>query len=37
MEILKLNPTHELIERYKVPRKYKSDRYRNGEFEVEEE
>lgn len=35
MIILKWNPTHEEIERYKVPRKFKS--YINGKIEEEEE
>ncbi|MBR6111424.1 MAG: hypothetical protein IKQ08_05685 [Paludibacteraceae bacterium] len=35
MEVLKWNPTHEEIERYKVPRKFKS--YINGKIEEEEE
>lgn len=35
MEVLKWNPTHEEIERYKVPRKFKS--YVNGKIEEEEE
>lgn len=35
MEVLKWNPTHEEIERYKIPRKFKS--YVNGKIEVEEE
>lgn len=34
-EVLKWNPTHEEIERYKVPRKFKS--YRHGKIEEEEE
>lgn len=34
-KVLKLDPTHEEIERYKVPRKFKS--YINGKIEEEEE
>lgn len=34
-EVLEWNPTHEEIERYKIPRKFKS--YVNGKIEEEEE